>query len=467
MLGGRAVSSGRETRAIHDPATGETLGHLPLATPADVDDALAAADAAFPAWKKLTPARRGNILRSAAQLLRQRIEAIALCLTLEQGKPLRESRAEITTAADTLDWFAEEGRRAYGRVIPGRHDGSRYLVLKEPVGPVASLAPWNFPATNAARKIGSALAAGCTCVHKPAEEAPASAHAVGQALLDAGLPAGVLSIVYGEPGEIAHQLVSSPLVRKLSFTGSVPVGRDLMCLAARHGKRTTMELGGHAPVVVFNDVDLDAVLDLAVARKFSNAGQICVSPTRFYVHEALHTRFVQGFVERTRALRVGHGRESDTDMGPLAHERRPTSVAALVEDAREHGADVMCGGSRRNGPGWYYEPTVLANVPETARVMNEEPFGPIALINAFDSMDAAVSMANRLPLGLSAYVFAESRRICEHMADAMETGMLGINTFRISLPDTPFVGIKDSGHGAENGVEGLEACLVTKVVAQA
>jgi succinate-semialdehyde dehydrogenase/glutarate-semialdehyde dehydrogenase len=452
--------------AVINPATEATLGILPHASAADLDRAIAGAQRSFSAWRATTPAARGAILKRAADLLRQQAHQVATHITQEVGKPLAESRVEVAIAADTLEWFAEEGRRAYGRVLPSRSGSARFMVVKEPVGVVAAFAPWNFPTVNAARKIGSALAAGCPCILKPAEEAPASALAVGRALVEAGLPRGVLSIVFGAPADISQHLLASRVVRKVSFTGSVPVGRQIMKMAADGGQRTTMELGGHAPVIVFDDVDIDRVLDAAVAAKFRNAGQVCVSPTRFLVHKGLYERFVEGFAQRAQALRVGDGMNEGVQMGPLAHRRRIAAVGSLVDDAVSAGARLVAGGRRIAGSGFFWQPTVLADVPLGARAMNEEPFGPVALIRPFEEAEEAIAEANRLPLGLAAFGFTESARRLAWLGDSLEAGMVGLNSFTLSIPDTPFLGVKDSGHGAENGIEGLEACLVTKLVSQ-
>jgi succinate-semialdehyde dehydrogenase/glutarate-semialdehyde dehydrogenase len=465
LIGGEWVSGGdREHIPVINPATEEVLGQLPTATTADLDRALAAARDAFPVWRAKTPQERGRILKRAADLLRERIDAIARIATQEEGKPLAETRIEVGMAADIFEWYAEEGRRAYGRVLPQRASGVRMTVLKEPVGPVAGFAPWNFPLGNPARKIGAPLAAGCSCILKPAEETPASALEVARALLDAGLPKGVLSVVFGVPATISEHLISSPIIRAVHFTGSVPVGKQLTKLAADGMKRTTMELGGHGPVLVFEDVDLDQVLDLAVGAKFRNAGQVCVSPTRFYVHQSVYAKFVEGFVRRTRALKVGDGLVDGMQMGPLAHPRRLQAMASLLADARTHGAKFHTGGERIAGKGYFFQPTVLSDVPEAARIMNEEPFGPVALINPFASFEEAITRANRLPFGLAAYAFSRSSRTVNLLGEQIEAGMIGINSFQISVPESPFGGVKESGHGSEEGTEGLDTCLVTKFV---
>ena len=467
IAGVARAGGGRAQDDVLNPATEEVLGHLPHATAQDLDDALAAAERGFAQWRAVPPQERGRIIKRAADLLRERADTIARIATCESGKPLAETRIETAMSADILEWYAEEGRRAYGRMLMTRAPGTRMTVRKEPVGPVAAFAPWNFPLGNPARKLGAALAAGCSCILKPAEETPASGLAVAQALLDAGLPKDALSVVFGVPDAISRHLLASPVIRKLSFTGSVAVGKHLMKLAADGMKRTTMELGGHAPVLVFGDVDVEKVLNESVAAKFRNAGQVCVSPTRFYVHESIHERFAQGFAERARAWKVGDGLAEGTQMGPLIHARRREAIEALVRDAEAQGARVLAGGRPLNQRGYFFQPTVLADVPDSARVMSEEPFGPIAIVNAFSDTDAVIRDANRLPYGLAAFAFTQKLAIANRLGDALEAGMVGVNTFRISVPDSPFGGIKESGHGSEEGIEGLEACLVTKFVSEA
>ncbi|HJS21683.1 MAG TPA: NAD-dependent succinate-semialdehyde dehydrogenase [Steroidobacteraceae bacterium] len=468
FIGGEWVARGqRATRAVINPATGVTLGELPVASNADLDRALEAAQRSFPMWRAKAPHERGRILRRAAELMRERTETIARLATQEEGKTLAETRWEVALSADILEWYAEEGRRAYGRVLPQRASGVRMTVLKEPVGPVAAFAPWNFPIGNPARKIGAALGAGCPCILKPAEEAPASALEVARALVDAGLPPGVLSVVFGVPAEISSYLLASPVIRAISFTGSIAVGKQLTKLAAEGMKRTTMELGGHAPVLVFDDVDVDQVLDQSIVAKYRNAGQVCVSPTRFYVHESIHDRFVEGFAKRAGALRVGDGLEEGTQMGPLAHSRRIEAMETLLGDARERGARFHTGGSRLGTHGYFWQPTVLSQVGNDARIMNEEPFGPVALINPFSDFDAVMQQANRLPYGLAAFAFTRSSRTVNLVGEQIEAGMVGINSYAISVPESPFGGVKESGHGSEEGIEGLEACLVTKFVSEA
>lgn len=454
----------RDSQPVINPATGRQIGTLPHATAADLDRALAAAQRAFAGWRQVHPRERGKIIARAADLMRDRKSDIARLTTLEMGKPLAEAEMEIHFATEEMDWFAEEARRSYGRVIPGRLGQTRFSVVKEPVGPAAGFSAWNFPVGNAARKLGQALAAGCTMVYKPGEEAPAAALAVARCLVEAGVPAGAIGVVFGVPDTISRHLLASPIIRKVSFTGSVPVGKHLIKLAADGLKRTTMELGGHAPVLVFDDVELDAVLDQSVARKYRNAGQVCVSPTRFYVQRASYGRFCDGFAERAARVRVGDGLDPQVQMGPLVHTRRRDAVEALVQDAVDKGARLLTGGNRIGNEGAFYQPTVLADVPDSARIMQEEPFGPVAVLNPFDMIDDGIARANSLPFGLAAYAFTGSAAHVARLGDALEAGMVGINSFNISTPETPFGGVKDSGHGSEVGIEGIEAFLVTKTL---
>jgi len=467
LIGGEWRSGeGRETEPVINPATEEVLAELPHATPQDLDDAVAAAEESWPMWRAMSPVARGRILKRAADIMRAKADEFAAIATMEEGKPVAETRIEVQMSADIFEWYAEEGRRAYGRVLQPPMPGMRLFVKKEPVGPCAALAPWNFPLGNPARKIGGALAAGCTCVMKPAEETPASALMTAQALIEAGLPKGVLSIVFGVPAEVSQHLITARAIRKISFTGSTAVGKQLMALAAQGAKRTTMELGGHAPVIVFDDVDVDNVLDQSVMSKFRNAGQVCVSPTRFLVHENVFEKFVDGFTERARKVKVGNGLENGTQMGPLAHERRLAAMDALFADVRQMGGEIRTGGNRMDGPGYFFEPTVVANLPTTAKAMNEEPFGPVALINPFSDVEEVFAEANRLPYGLAAYGFTNSNKHAKMLGDRLESGMVGVNSFRISVPESPFGGVKESGHGSEEGMEGLEAYLVTKFVSE-
>jgi succinate-semialdehyde dehydrogenase/glutarate-semialdehyde dehydrogenase len=466
-IDGEWIGAGsRRTRPVVNPATGSVLGDLPLADAADLDRALAAAERGFRLWKKSTADERSRVLRGAATLLRERIERIARTATLEEGKTLAETRVELGMAANLFDFYAEECRRTYGRVLV-RPTGMRSLVVKEPVGPVAAFAPWNFPIGNPGRKLGAPVAAGCSVILKPAEEAPGSAIEVVRALLDAGLPSGVVQLVFGVPDEVSRHLLASPIIRKLSFTGSTVVGKQLIKLAADTVKRTTMELGGHAPVIVFDDADLDRTVEMLAASKYRNAGQVCVSPTRFYVQEGLFDRFVARFAERARQIKVGDGLAEGIQMGPMANPRRPDTMQAMIADAVSHGAKVHIGGEAGEGAGYFWTPTVLSETPLQARIMNEEPFGPVAVMTPFKGLDDAVEMANRLPYGLAAYAFTQDAKRAMLIGDAIESGMVGVNTTMIGGADSPFGGVKESGHGSEDGPEGLDACLVTKAIHQA
>ena len=457
---------GRDVHQVVNPATGAVLAELPLATAADLDEALEASAKGFAIWRATDVNARAAVLHKAAALIRERAESIAALLTLEQGKPLAESRTETLSCAGVFEYCAEEAKRSYGRVAI-RPAGQRAMVLKQPIGPVASLTPWNFPVSLMSKKVAAALATGCSVIAKPAEETPGSTSAIMRCLADAGIPAGVAQLVYGVPDMVSRHLLGSPIIRKLSFTGSIPVGRHLMKLAADGLKRVTMELGGHAPVLIFDDCNLEKTLDIVVTQKFRNAGQVCISPTRFYVQDGIYDRFVSGFNERTARITVGNGMDAATIMGPLANPRRPAAIGALVEDAIAKGARVGSGGSAGNGDGFFYRPTVLSDVPIEADIMNQEPFGPVALIRPFASFDDAIENANRLPFGLAAYVHTENGRTANMAGDLIEAGMVGINTAAISMPDMPFGGVKDSGFGSEGGPEGLESYYVTKAIHQA
>jgi succinate-semialdehyde dehydrogenase/glutarate-semialdehyde dehydrogenase len=459
-------AGGRRTQRVINPANGATLGELPLADTADLDRALQAAERGFRLWRRATAEERGRVMKGAAQLIRQRADNIARIATLEEGKTLGEARGEAMMAANLFEFYGEECRRTYGRVLV-RPTGTRSMVTKEPVGPVAAFAPWNFPIANPGRKLGAPVAAGCSVILKPAEESPASAIEVVRALYDAGLPPGVVQLVFGVPDEVSRHLLASPIIRKLSFTGSTIVGKHLLTLAAQTVKRTTMELGGHAPVIVFDDADLDRTVEMLATAKIRNSGQVCVSPTRLYVQEGIYDRFVTAFTERTRKVNVGDGLLDTSHMGPMANPRRPAAIEKFVEDARSHGAKVHTGGERHGKEGLFFQPTVLSNVPPHAKIMNEEPFGPVAVITPFKTFDDAVEQANRLPYGLAAYAFTESAKRAMLISDAIESGMVGINVVAMAAPDAPFGGVKESGFGSEDGPEGLAACLVTKTIHQA
>jgi succinate-semialdehyde dehydrogenase/glutarate-semialdehyde dehydrogenase len=456
-----------EALPVLNPATEEQIGTVAKAGRADLDEALEAAAKGFAAWSRVPAFDRYKLMRKAAEIFRSRADEVARLLTMEQGKPLGEAKMEVLAGADIIDWFAEEGRRAYGRVIPARAEGVYQLVIKEPVGPVAAFTPWNFPINQVVRKLSAAVATGCSIIVKPPEETPASPAELLRAFLDAGLPPGVANYVYGVPAEISEYLIPHPVIRKVTFTGSTAVGKQLAALAGRHMKRVTMELGGHAPAIVFDDADLDHAARLLAGAKFRNAGQVCVSPTRFLVQEKLYEPFVEKFVAAARAVKVGNGLEPGTQMGPLAHERRIPWVEGLVADARQKGATVRTGGERIGNKGYFYQPTVLTEVPKEAHMMNEEPFGPVAMIAPFREFEEVVAEANRLPYGLAAYAFTRSAKTANAIAAKVETGMMTINHLGLALPEVPFGGVKDSGYGSEGGSEAIEAYLNTKFVTQA
>ena len=461
-IGGEWLTGeGRDRHDVLNPATGDAHAGLPLATKTDLDRALEAAERGFRLWRDTAPEVRGAVLTKTAAVLRERADRIARIATLEQGKPQAEAKGEIALAAAILDFHAGEAQRIYGRVLQ-RPSGTRSMVLQQPVGPVAAFCAWNFPILNPVRKLGPAIAAGCSIILKPSEETAGSAIEVMRCFQDAGLPGDVAQCVFGVPDMISRHLLASPITRKLSFTGSVPVGKHLMRLAADTMMKATMELGGHGPVLVFDDCDLEKTLDTLVANKFRNAGQVCIAPTRFYVQEGIYERFAEGFAERTGRLTVGDGLDAATHMGPMANSRRPQAIEEMVEDARSAGARVLAGGSRVGTAGFFYAPTVLADVPITARAMNDEPFGPLALLTSFSTIDEAVTQANRLPYGLAAYCFTEDGRRQNFLGDAIEAGMIAINNVRLSWPDSPFGGMKDSGYGSEDGPEGVASHLVTK-----
>src|SRR5215813_1403386 len=429
-------ASGAKTQEVVNPATSKPIGALGHASKGDLDKALAAADKGFKTWRRVSAYERGKILRKAGDLVRARAEEIAKVLTLEQGKVLMEAKLEVQSAGDILEW----------------------------IGPVAAFTPWNFPVTQAVRKIAAALAAGCSIIIKCPEETPGSPIGLVKALHDAGVPAGVVNLVYGVPAEISEYLIPHPTIRKISFTGSVPVGKHLNALAASHMKRATMELGGHSPVLVFDDADVDGAAKLMGAMKYRNAGQVCVSPTRFFVHDKVYDTFVGKFIDIAKKTKVGDGMAPDTRMGPLANPRRINAIEAFVADAEDKGAKVEAGGKRIGNQGNFFEPTVLTDVPENARIMTEEPFGPVAVMLRFKETDDVLRRANKLPFGLASYAFTKDAKVATKVADALESGMVTSNHFGIALPETPFGGVKDSGFGHEGGSEGLQVYLQSKFV---
>ena len=462
----KPAASGK-TLAVLNPATAEPIGTVAHAEKADLDAALAAAQKGFAAWRKVPAHERYRLMRKAADILRGRAGEVATLLTMEQGKPLVEAKGETLAGADVIDWFAEEARRAYGRTIPPRGDGIWQLEVKEPVGPVAAFTPWNFPINQAVRKVSAAIAAGCSIILKGPEETPAACAALVDAYVQAGLPAGAINLVFGVPAEISSYLIPHPVIRKISFTGSTAVGKQLAAIAGAHMKRVTMELGGHAPSIIFDDADVDLAARLLSTNKLRNAGQVCVSPTRLLVQENVYTEFVGKFTEGVRAAKIGDGMEAGTQMGPMANERRIAAMEAFIGDAVQKGAKLGTGGNRIGNKGNFFEPTVLTDVPMDARIMNEEPFGPVAVIAPFKSFDDVVEEANRLPYGLAAYAYTRSAKTAQAIAASVETGMISINHHGLALPEVPFGGVKDSGYGSEGGSEAIEAYLNTKFVTQA
>jgi succinate-semialdehyde dehydrogenase/glutarate-semialdehyde dehydrogenase len=468
LIGGKWThGDGDRAVPVLDPSTGEPLNELPLLAESDVDLALQAADAAFPVWRNTSALGRSEILRDAATLVRERAEDIAVSISRELGKPLREARVEARTAAEHIEWAAEEGRRAYGRVIPTREPGVFAHTRLEPLGPIAGFAPWNAPAITPARKIAYALAAGCSIVLKPAEETPSAALHLARAFTDAGLPPGVLNVVFGDPAVVSSRLLASRIVKGATFTGSTAVGTILLAQGAQTVTTMTMELGGYAPVFVLPDADPDAVADTAVTATMRNSGQVCTSPSRFYVHADLHERFVARFAERAGAMRLGDPLDDATDMGPVATAARLRAMAELTQDARTRGLYVAAGGHKEDRPGFFWRPTLLAGVDDEALVARTEPFGPMAATTAYTDLDAAIRSANRLPYGLAAYLWSTDLRAVEHVVDALDAGSVSVNRWQASLPETPFGGVDESGLGAEGGVEGLRAFQRVKYVNQA
>jgi succinate-semialdehyde dehydrogenase / glutarate-semialdehyde dehydrogenase len=452
---------------VINPATEKPLAHLPHASKADLDHALAAAAKGFQVWKAKSAYERARIIRKAADLIRERADTIARVMTQEQGKVLPEAKIEVMTTADIAEWFAEEGRRAYGRIIPSRNPTVRQMVVTEPVGVVAAFTPWNFPTLTPVRKIAAALAAGCSIIVKASEETPGACVELVKCFEDAGVPPGVLNLVFGVPAQVSEHLIASPIVRKISFTGSVPVGKHLATLAAKGMKRATMELGGHSPVIVFGDADPEKSADTIAASKYRNAGQVCISPTRFYVHESIYDRFLKRFTDYAKGIKLGDGLEKDTTMGPLANARRLDAMDSFVTDAKSRGGKVQAGGNRSGNQGFFFEPTVITDIPDDSKIMTEEPFGPVAPIVTFKTFDEVVQRANSLEFGLAAYTFTSSPKTATAIGDALQSGMVGVNSVAISTPETPFGGVKDSGYGHEGGIEGLEVYMNKKFIAQA
>ena len=451
--------------AVFNPSTGKEIGRVAHADIADLDRALVAAQKGFEKWRDMPAIERNKIMRKAAGLMRERAAAIGALLTQEQGKPLVEAKGEAMAAADIIEWFADEGLRVYGRIVPSRGSlAVRQMVLKDPIGPVAAFTPWNFPINQVVRKMAAALAAGCSMIVKAPEETPAAPAELIRAFADAGLPPGVLGLVYGTPADISNYLIPHPVIRKITFTGSTPVGKQLAALAGKHMKRVTMELGGHAPVIVAEDADVALAVKAAGAAKFRNAGQVCIAPTRFLVHESITKDFAAAMVTYAQGLKVGDGATEGSQMGPLANPRRVTAMAEFTQDAIKHGATVALGGERIGSSGNFWQPTILTDVPLEAKVFNDEPFGPMAAIRSYNTLDEAIAEANRLPYGLAGYAFTRSLKNADLLARRLEVGMLWINMPAMPTAEMPFGGVKDSGYGSEGGPEAMEAYLSTRAV---
>lgn len=467
LINGRwCQGSEGKSQPLLNPATEDVLTDVPHASASDLDEALNASAEGFKVWRDMTPHARQAIMEKAARLMEDRTDDIAKTLTMEMGKPLAESKVEMGFVIEATRWYAEEGKRAYGRIVPARVPGTRQMVMKEPVGPACAFVAWNFPGTNVIRKVAGALGAGCSMLIKPSEETPGTAVGIARCFQDAGLPPGVLNVVFGVPDNVSRHVLGSWIPRKMSFTGSIPVGKHLQKLAADTMKRCTMELGGHSPVVVFDDADIENALNVTAGFKFRNAGQVCISPTRFFVQDKVYKTFVDGFTDRAKALNVGNGLEDGVQMGPLIDARRLPIMEDFVSDARDHGANITTGGERIGNQGYFYAPTVLSDVPDDAKIMVDEPFGPVAPITHFDSFDEVVERANSLPFGLSSYVFTSDGGKAAKIGQALETGLVGVNHPMVATPETPFGGVNESGYGSEGGIEGLDAFLRTKFITE-
>ena len=455
---------GRREQDIINPANMQVLGKLPHATRADLDLALSSAEKAFASWRKSSPMERSKILRRVAELARERADSIGRNITLDMGKPLAEAVGEVIACSEHAEWHAEECRRIYGRVIQPRQPNVRQLVVRDPVGVCAAFTPWNFPFNQAIRKMAAALGAGCTLILKGPEDCPSAVVALARLFHDAGLPPGCLNVVWGVPSEVSEYLISSPIVRKISFTGSVPVGKQLAALAGAHMKRVTMELGGHSPVLVFEDADIDKAAEMLARFKTRNAGQVCVSPSRFFIHEKIYDRFAAKFIDVISNIKVGDGLEKGTQMGPLAHERRIASMELFLEDAVARGGKIATGGTRPMTGGHYFSPTVVTDLPDDAKLMRDETFGPIAPLTRFADVEEVIRRANSVPYGLSSYVFTNSLKTATLVSNNLEAGMVNINHFGSGNAELPFGGIKESGIGSEGGSETFDGYLVTKFI---
>ncbi|MFT5111471.1 MAG: succinate-semialdehyde dehydrogenase/glutarate-semialdehyde dehydrogenase [Parasphingorhabdus sp.] len=457
---------GRKEEDVTNPANGDVVGKLPHASREDLDNALASAERAFQSWRHSSPWERSKILRAVGEMSRDRAQEIGRNITLDMGKPTAQGAGEVVVCSEHCDWHAEECKRIYGRVIPPRLPNVRQMVLREPIGVCAAFTPWNFPYNQAIRKIAAAVAAGCTIIIKGPEDAPSAVVAIVRMFHEAGLPPGVLNMVWGVPAEVSDYLIKSPIVKKVSFTGSVPVGKQLAALAGAHMKRVTMELGGHGPVMVFDDADMDQAVEVMSSFKFRNAGQVCVAPTRFYIQEKVYDEFLSRFMEKTSQLRVGPGIDPDSSMGPLAHARRVDAMEEFVADAKSRGATIEMGGARVGDVGNFFAPTVVTNIPDDSMLMTQEPFGPIAPMTTFKELDEVIMRANSTPFGLASFAFTQSTKTALAVQNGVSSGVININHVGHALPETPFGGVNDSGIGSEGGVETFDGYLNTKFITQ-
>ena len=463
-IGGALRQGAGATFPLLDPATEDTLAQIGGASSQEVDDALKSAQEGMQKWQVLPPQGRSRILAAGAQKIRENKASIALVLSVEQGKPLPEAMMEVELTAETFDWYAAETLRIYGRIIPPRAPNAVQTITPRPIGVVACFTPWNFPLLLSARKVAPALAAGCACILKPAEETIAAPLAMTACLYEAGLPEGALNVVFGDAPRISEQIIASPLVRTITFTGSTAIGRDVARVAAEHLKPCTLELGGHAPVIILADADIDSAVAAAVGGKTRNAGQVCTSPTRFYVADKIYGDFVDAFSASLSALKVGKGRDDGVQMGPLANERRLRAAENFVQDAVETGARIAAGGQRLGNRGYFFQPTLLADVSDRASIMSVEPFCPIAAATPFSDVDSAIAKANGLRAGLAGYIFSKDFAAAEQIAKRLEVGQIGINTFAVSHVEATFGGVKESGYGTEGSTEAMEAFLTRQYV---
>ena len=467
FIDGEWVKDNKKGENVLNPANENVLAFLPHASEKDLEKSLESAERGFKIWSKTPVQERAAILHKTADLIEDRADKIASIITLEQGKPIKESQGELQRTVETFRWNAEYAIKNIDDRSVLRSNGLKQKVRVEPLGVSLGLTPWNFPAFLVARKLAPALAAGCSMILKASEETPGTAVALIRALSDAGLPKGVVNLAFGIPAEISKKFFASDIVRKVSFTGSVPVGKQLANLASSGLKRCTFELGGHSPAIVCEDSDLEIALSTLTSFKFRNSGQVCIAPSRFYVHRKHYDSFVNGFVESAQSQKLGDGFEESTTMGPMANARRIDAMTNFIKNAVNSGAKLLTGGKRWGNVGYFWEPTILVDVPEESKIMKEEPFGPIAPIIPFDSLDEAIKKSNSLPYGLAAYVFTQSEESTEKLVESLEAGGIAINSAAPVPSDLPYGGFKDSGYGYEGGIEGVEAYLHKKLVSLA